>query len=107
MDSKSFTRLFKEERETHFYIDEVDNQWVCDTTILKDIRKLERQGWNKIEEKLYPDGTVMSARFQAPRNYLSPRKYVPDRPKRVMSPEHKEKVLMGLKNYRENKVKQK
>lgn len=87
--------MTREERETIYLINEVDNCWMADSSIPKDIRQLERKGWEKIDEQLYADGTVMSARFKAPRKYLSVRQFGESTyvSKRVMSEEHKAKLL--------------
>ena len=95
-------KLSKEERETHYCIDEVDNCWIADSTIPKDIRMLERKGWEKIDEQLYADGTIMAATFKAPRNYLTVRKYDTNRPKRVISDEQKLKMRAGLKRHQKS-----
>jgi hypothetical protein len=102
-DKRAEYRLTKEERETLYRIDEVDNTWYADSTIQKDIHKLERQGWIEIGVQYYNDGTVMAKQFKAPRNCLSPRSYNPDKPKRKMSEEHKQKVMKALQASREAK----
>jgi hypothetical protein len=96
-------RLTKEERETIYRIDEVDNTWYADSTVQKDIHKLERRGWIETGVQYYNDGTVMAKQFKAPRNCLSPRTYNPDKPKKTMSAEHKQKVMDALKASRETK----
>lgn len=95
-------KLTKEERETHYCIDEVDNCWIAYSTILKDIHMLERKGWEKINEQFYADGTTMAATFKAPRNYLTPRKHDVNRPKRVISEEHKAKMQAALKRHQKS-----
>lgn len=88
----SSNKLLREERETHYYTDDMSNEWLCDTSIQKDIRRLRKQGWIQTSETLYDDGTIMSASFRAPRNCLSPRLFNPNKPKRIMSDEHKQKL---------------
>lgn len=95
-------RLVKEERETHYYIDEVDNCWVVESTIPKDIRMLERKGWEKIDEQFYTDGTIMAASFKAPRNCLTPRRYDINRKKKIISEEQKAKMQAGLKRHQKS-----
>jgi len=98
-------RLSREERETVYRIDETDNTWFADSSVPKDIRRLDKQGWVEIGMQLYPDGTVMSKQFKAPRNCLSPRTYNPDKPKRTskpMSEEHKQKLMAGRKKKSES-----
>jgi hypothetical protein len=101
-DPKVIRRLSKEERETYYRIDDVDNMWIADAAIPKDIHKLERQGWILIDTQYYKDGEVMSKRFKAPRKCLSPRSYNPDKPKsdkpkRIVSEEQKQKMAEGRK----------
>lgn len=97
-------RLTKEERETIFRIDEIDSQWIADSTIQKDINKLKRMGWILVNEQFYSDGTVMAAQFKAPRKCLSMRKFDPNKPKRSLSDEHKQKLLSALKQSRNNNI---
>lgn len=98
----SDTRLTKEERETIFRIDELDDQWIADSSIQKDINKLKKMGWVLVNEQLYADGTVMAAQFKAPRKSLSIKKHDPNKPKRTLSAEHKERLLGALKQSRIN-----
>lgn len=93
-------KLTREEQETHYYLSAVDDFVFCDTSILKDIHKLEKQNWIKIKEETYPDGTIMAATFKAPRSCLSPRVYNPEKPKKIMTDEHKAKLLGALSQYR-------
>lgn len=86
-------KFIKEERETYFHIDEVENAWTCTSSIPKDIRKLEKQNWRMTACTKYTDGTIAEATFTAPRNCLTLRCYNPDKPKKVLSEEHKRKLL--------------
>ena len=43
-------KLTREEHETHLYIDEIDNRWIADTSIQKDINKFKKQGWKMLNE---------------------------------------------------------
>ena len=93
-------RLGKDEQETHYSIDAVDNTWIVESTIPKDIHRLEKQGWICTKTQCYADGKVMSKTFKAPRNCLSPRAYNPDKPKRagrVLSKEQKQKMQEARK----------
>lgn len=56
---KEFVKLTREERETYYRVDDVTDECIADSSIQKDIRKLIRQGWIKVDEKCYPDGTIM------------------------------------------------
>lgn len=59
-------KLSIDEQETHLYIT-CENQWEAYTTIPKDIRKFEKQGWKLKNEELYPDGSIYSRTYAAPR----------------------------------------
>jgi hypothetical protein len=103
--------LCKEERETHYIYNEEDGYWIADSTIPRDIHKLEKQHWIETGVQYYKDGTVMAKQFKAPRNCLSPRDYNPnkpksDKPKRVMSDELKQKMAEGRKKKKEIKAKE-
>ncbi len=82
-------RLEKAERETIYIYNESDGEWIADSSIQKDIHRLEKQHWIETNVQYYKDGTVMSKQFKAPRNCLSPRDYNPDKPKREMSEEQR------------------
>jgi hypothetical protein len=98
-------KLCKEERETLYRFNEAEGYWLADSTLPRDIHKLEKQHWIEINVQYYKDGTVMSKQFKAPRNCLSPRDYNPNKPKREMSAEHKAKVMEALAKSREDKKK--
>lgn len=102
-ENKTCTHLSRDERETYYHINEVSNEWLADTTILKDMNRLKKCGWIKVSDQLYTDGTVQSMTFKAPRNCLSPRSYSPNKPKRIMSDEQKTKIKEALCKSRENK----
>ena len=68
---KLSTKLTKEERETHYYTDDITNQVEVDTTIMKDFRKLIKQNWLMTHKYINPDGTDAGGRFTAPRRSLS------------------------------------
>ena len=94
------TRLIKEERETILVFSEFDNCWYADTTVQKHIRKFENQGWECTKKQYYPDGTLMSAEFKGNAKAISIRDINPDKPKRIMSEEHKQKLQEKLKESR-------
>ena len=98
--------LTKEERETIYRFNESEGVWIADSTILKDIHKLEKQKWIEINAQYYKDGTVMAKQFKAPRNCLSPRSYNPNKPKhdrKPLSEEQKAKMQAGRKKMWEAK----
>lgn len=102
-EDQSEHKLCREERETIYIYNESDGEWIADSSIQKDIHRLEKQHWIETNVQYYKDGTVMSKQFKAPRNCLSPRDYNPNKPKRVMSEEHKQKVMEALAASREKK----
>jgi hypothetical protein len=94
-------RLEKVERETHYIYNEADGEWFADSSIPRDIHKLEQRHWIEVKTQYYKDGSVMAKMFKAPRNCLSPRDYNPDKPKRDRKPlseEQKAKMQAGRKN---------
>lgn len=93
-------RLIKEERETILVFSEFDNCWYADTTVQKHIRKFENQGWECTKKQYYPDGTLMSAEFKGNAKAISIRDINPDKPKRIMSEEHKQKLQQKLQEAR-------
>ena len=78
-------KLSKEERETIYVFNEADGEWLAESTIPRDIHKLEQKHWTEISVQYYRDGTVMSKQFKAPRNCLSPRDYNQDKPLQTSS----------------------
>lgn len=98
-------KLSKEEKETLYRFNEDEGEWVADSSIPRDIHKLEKQHWIETGVQHYKDGSVMSKQFKAPRNCLSPRDYNPDRPKRERKPiseEQKAKMQAGRKAKKES-----
>lgn len=65
------TKLTNEERETIIIIDMVDNVWRADSSIPKDCRKFEKMGWEVTGIVKHTDGSIISKRFEAPRNAMS------------------------------------
>ncbi len=102
-DSPTLSKLIKGERETIYRFDEITNEWYADSSIVRDIKKLETQKWIEIKTTYYSDGTVMSKQFKAPRNCLSPRSYNPHKPKREMSEEQKQAAAERLQKMWEAK----
>jgi len=90
-------KLTREERETIYRVDDLDNMCYADSTIPKDIRKLEKQGWIETGVQYYKDGTVMGKQFKAPRKFISPRSYDPNRLKRTMTEEQKQAAKERMK----------
>lgn len=95
-------RLKNEEMETHISFDLVTRQWCAWSTIKKDIAKLKRQGWDLVKTEYYADGTVYSARYEAPENAITFRtlekaKEVekPKSTRKPMTEEQKEKMRLG------------
>jgi len=110
-DEQADHRLERCERETLYRYNEDEGEWIADSSIPRDIHKLENQGWTEILVQYYKDGSVMSKQFKAPRNCLSPRSYNPDKaksdkPKRVMTDELKQKMAEGRKAKKEAKIKE-
>ncbi len=59
-------KLFREERELHIWIDEVDRVWKAETSIQKYINRFKKTGWITTSETYYEDGSVCSATFESP-----------------------------------------
>ena len=96
-------RLEKAERETIYIFNEENGEWMADSSIQRDIHKLEQKHWIEVKTEYYKDGSVMSKQFKAPRNCLSPRDYNPDKPKREMSEAQKEAASERFKAMWQNK----
>ena len=71
-EDQSEHRLSREEMETHYMYNDADREWFVESSIPRDIHKLEQKHWIEIKTQCYKDGTVMSKQFKAPRNCLSP-----------------------------------
>ena len=91
-------RLVRDERESHYYISDGGSRCYCDTTIPKDIRKLQAKGWQMVSCDKYEDGTIIAARFSAPASCLSIRADNPNKPKRTLSEEHLRKMQTARQN---------
>lgn len=102
-------RLSAEERELHIYCTlGEDGRWIweADTTISKYITMFKKQGWEQTSETiLESDGTVQGATFRTTSSKpITIRNITAERPKRIMSEEHKAKLLEALARKRsENK----
>jgi hypothetical protein len=106
-ESDTFKKLTMEEKETHYFTTDVDKEWFAESSIPKDIHRFEKCNWTLVDTTNYPDGTVMKKRFKAPRNCLTPRTYVVDKPKRERPPmteEHKAKLFAARNNKKSEKV---
>lgn len=84
----------KEERETHFWHSELDDYWCCETSERKWNTKLKNKGWELIEEGRTPAGNWVYSVWKAPSYALGIRSV--EKIQRVMSEEHKAKMLEGL-----------
>lgn len=88
-------KFTREEYETILCYDFAEKTWTAYTNIPSAIAKFKEQGWKIIRENYYEDGTVESCRFEAPKSAVTIRKAV--RQKRVLSEQHKEKLLSAKK----------
>lgn len=95
------TRLCKEERETIITYSEFSNQWYVDTTVYKHINKFKKQGWKITKTECYANGDVMAMQFEAPTNAISIRDINSNKPKRIMSEEHKQKMFEARQKLKE------
>ena len=91
-------RPLAEERELHISLSlNETNEWVweVDTNISKYINALKKRGWEQTSEGvLVADGTVQSATFRSyDKKPISFRDLTKVREKRVLSEEHKAKLL--------------
>ena len=83
------SQLSKEERETHYIIENVnDDEVYLDTTILKDYNRAVKQGWVMQKQYVYENGDVAGGVFTAPRRCLSIR----STKERVMSDKQKQNI---------------
>lgn len=90
------SQLSKEERETHYVIENInDDEVYMDTTILKDYNRAVKQGWNMQKQYVYENGDVAGGVFTAPRRCLSIR----STKERVMSEKQKQNIekMRGVK----------
>lgn len=99
--AETFYKLTAEERETHLCFDTVENKWIADTSIQRDMNKFKKQGWKEISTQLYPDGTVLSMQFEAPYKSITIGKA--ERPKRVISDAQRLAAAERFKEYQKSK----
>lgn len=64
-------KLSAEEREVHFWLDDVDRKWKADASIPKYIRRFERMGWEKLLQDCDQSGRPIYAMFEAPEHAVS------------------------------------
>lgn len=56
--------MTKEERETHISFLEIENKWFADTTVQKDMKRFQEQGWSVTGVQHYSDGSVIAMQFR-------------------------------------------
>ena len=89
----------KEERETHFWHDEIDDHWECETSERKWNTKLQKAGWTLKEEGRNADGNWVYSIYEAPPFALSVRSAT--KVKREMTDEQKQTArerMLALQN---------
>ena len=64
-------KLTAEERETHILICETSEHLIIDTSVRTVITKCYKQGYEVVREERYPDGTLCSVVFKAPKNAIT------------------------------------
>jgi len=96
-------KLTKDERETILLYSESDNCWVADSSVAKNIRKFEKQGWECTGKQYYPDGTLMAAQFKAPYHAINIRPF--EKIKREMSDEQRQVMSERMKKMQESRNK--
>jgi hypothetical protein len=79
--------------ETLIRISSDETEWIMDSTIRKDFNRALKRGWVQQAVYMYDDGTIAGMVLKAPRAAISIGKAA--RPKRVLSKEHKEKLLQS------------
>ena len=91
----------KEERETHFWHDEVSNIWCCETSERIWNTKLQRAGWNLKEEGRNDKNQWVYSVYEAPSFALSVRSAT--KSKRAMTDEQKQMLSERLSLARSKK----
>ena len=89
-----------EERETILIYNDLDKTWTADTTIPKHYRRFIKQGWKQVSETNTSSGEFVAAEFEACDKAISIGRAI--RPKKVMSEEHKAKLLKNNPLYQKN-----
>lgn len=64
-------KLSREERETHLLMCEVDDYVMIDTSMRTVITKCRKCGYELVREEYYPDDTLCSALFKAPKKAIT------------------------------------
>ena len=89
----------KEERETHIWINEIDNEYYCiETNMFSYINKYNKL-WYEIIKSLEEDGKIIDATYKVPKFAISFRKPV----KRTVTEEQRQKASERFKNMWEKK----
>ena len=70
-------KLSNEEKETILTYDNVEKQWIMDSTVLKHYNKALKQGWKPIKKYVYDDGTVCGMVLVAPERSITIRNIEP------------------------------
>ncbi len=91
------SKVMAEEREVIINIFCENGEWISSlyTCVEKYAKKCKKQGWKQISETRHKDGTFVSATFTASAKAISIRNAKPT--KRVLSEEHKNKLLAARK----------
>lgn len=95
----------KEERETHFWHDEISDKWSCETSERVWNTKLQRAGWTLVEEGRNGKGQWVYGVYEAPSYALSVRSAV--KAKREMTEEQKQAArerMIALQNKRKQET---
>lgn len=64
-------KLTREERETLILYNEVDDEFIIDSSVQKHIRKFDKLGYECTDTQLYDDGTVCSKSYKVPVRSIS------------------------------------
>lgn len=64
-------KLSNEEKETILTYDNVEKQWIMDSTVLKHYNKALKQGWKPIRKYVYDDDTVCGMVLVAPERSIT------------------------------------
>lgn len=91
----------KEERETHFWHDEIDDRWTCETSERVWNTKLQRAGWTLVEEGRNGKDQWVYSVYEAPSYALSVRSAT--KSKRAMTDEQKQMLSERLSLARSKK----
>lgn len=64
-------KLTREERETLILYNEVDDEFIIDSSVQKHIRKFDKLGYECTDTRNYDDGTVCSKSYKVPVRSIS------------------------------------